>query len=66
MWHDSIVEEVRHVRATYANRFDNNIHAICEDIRKRQSASSHTVVSLQAQTPTAEIAKNRELDAKYR
>jgi hypothetical protein len=56
MWKDLIVEEVRRVRDDYARKFDYNIHAICEDCRKRQDISDHKVVSRTHRTPLKQVA----------
>lgn len=45
MWHDPIVEEIRKIREEHARKFNHDLHAICEDIRRRQGKSGHTVVS---------------------
>jgi len=37
---DPIVNEIRRIRQTYAERFNNDLHAICEDLR-RQERESH-------------------------
>jgi len=37
MWNDPIVEEVRAVRDRLAAEFDYDVHAIFEDLRKRQA-----------------------------
>jgi len=36
---DPIVEEVHAIRAAIAARFNNDLHAICEDARQRQAAA---------------------------
>lgn len=40
MINDPIVAEIRAIRRDYAKQFDNNLHAICEDLR-RQERESH-------------------------
>ena len=45
MWHDPIVEEIRRIRDEHAKKFNYDLHAICEDFRKRQLLSGRTVVS---------------------
>lgn len=45
MWKDPIVEEIRSIRDKNAVKFNYDIHAICEDARKRQNESGHKVVS---------------------
>jgi hypothetical protein len=45
MWRDTIVEEVHRFRDEQAKQFDNDLHAICEDIRKKQAASGRNPVT---------------------
>ncbi len=45
MPHDPIVEEIRKHRQEYAARFDFDIDAICEDIRREQKPSGRSVVT---------------------
>ncbi len=42
---DPIVAEVRAIRDKIAAKFHNDIHAICEDARKRERTSGHKLVS---------------------
>jgi hypothetical protein len=37
MWEYPIVKEVREIRKTLSERFDFDVHAIFEDLRKNQS-----------------------------
>lgn len=46
MWKDEIVEEVRRVRDEYAAKFDYDLDAIYEDIKKQENQSQRKVVSL--------------------
>lgn len=57
MWQDPIVEEVRRIRDEHAKRFNYDLHAICEDFRKKQSSSGHTVVSRQPRRPAIYVAQ---------
>lgn len=57
MWQDPIVEEVRRIRDEHAKRFNYDLHAICEDFRKKQSSSGHTVVSRQPRRPAIHVAQ---------
>ncbi|MEW6357076.1 MAG: hypothetical protein AB1696_12170 [Planctomycetota bacterium] len=41
---DPIVEEVRKARDKHARRFNYNLDAICQDIRKRQTKCGHKLV----------------------
>ena len=43
---DPIVEEVRNARAAHAAGFNYDLHAICEDLRKKEQSCGHVVVSL--------------------
>lgn len=36
---DPIVNEIRHIRRAYAERFNNDLHAICEDLRRQEQES---------------------------
>ena len=51
MWHDPIVEEIRRIRDEHAKKFNYDLHAICEDFRKRQRLSGRTVVSRPPRRP---------------
>jgi hypothetical protein len=46
MWKDEIVEEVRKVRDEYASKFNYNLDAIYEDIKKQEKQTKREVVSL--------------------
>ena len=46
MWKDSIVEEIRKNRDEYAKKFNYDLHAICQDMRKKQGQAGRRVVSL--------------------
>ena len=47
---DPIVEEIRKIRDAHAAKFQFDLHAICEDLRKQEKTCGHPVVSLPAQT----------------
>jgi len=36
---DPIVNEVRRIRQAYAEQFKNDLHAICEDLRRQERES---------------------------
>ena len=46
MWKDEIVEEVRKARDEYAAKFNYDLDAIYEDIKKQEKQSRRKVVSL--------------------
>ena len=37
---DPIVNEIRQIRRAYAERFNNDLHAICEDLRRQERESN--------------------------
>lgn len=51
MWKDPIVEEVRKVREEHAKKFNYDIHAICQDIRKQERRSRRKLVTLPPKRP---------------
>ena len=55
MWKDSIVEEVRRIREEYAEKFDNDLHSICEGLRKNQLSSGRMVVSRPSRRPVTAV-----------
>jgi len=46
MWTDEIVEEVRKVREEYAAKFNHDLEAIYQDLKKREREGQREVVSL--------------------
>jgi hypothetical protein len=42
---DSIVEAIRKIRGAHAAKFQFDLHAICEDLRKKEKTCGHPVVS---------------------
>ncbi|CAK0776823.1 hypothetical protein CCP3SC1AL1_860010 [Gammaproteobacteria bacterium] len=51
MWQDPIIEETRRIKDEYAKKFNYDLHAICEDLRQKQSLSGHRVVFRQPRKP---------------
>jgi len=45
MWQDPVVEEIHRIREEHAKKFNGDLQAIYEDIRKRQAQSGRKVVS---------------------
>ncbi len=45
MWRDPIVEEIRLESELYAQQFDFDLHAIFNDLKKREQTSGRQVVS---------------------
>lgn len=46
MWKDEIVEEIRKVRDEYAAKFNYDLDAIYEDIKKQEEQTERKVISL--------------------
>ncbi|MBI1913314.1 MAG: hypothetical protein HYS12_00935 [Planctomycetes bacterium] len=44
--HDPIVEEIRKVREAYSARFNHDLDAMYEDIRKQEELSGRTFIQL--------------------
>jgi len=42
---DPIIEEIQKIRKEYARRFDNNLHSICEDARRKQKLKGRHVAA---------------------
>ena len=53
---DPIVEEIHRIREEYAKRFNNDLHAICADLRARQAMSGRQVVSRPPRKPSTRNA----------
>ena len=51
MSQDPIVEEIHRIRVQYAEKFDNDMHAICEDARKKQLQCSPLITSRPPRKP---------------
>ena len=63
MNNDPIVEEVHKIREAYAEKFDNDLHKICEDARLRQQRENRKVVKRLAKKPVVqpEVAQPYQL-----
>ena len=55
MWHDPIVEEIQRIRDEQAKKLNYDLHAICEDLRKKQSTFGIKVIS---RSPRRTIVNN--------
>jgi hypothetical protein len=56
MWRDPVVEEIHRVRDEQAKKFGYDLHAICEDIRKKQAISGRKLVTRRPRKPTVHDA----------
>jgi len=43
---DPIIAEIRRIRAEYAAQFHGDLHAMCEDLRRRERESGRVYVAL--------------------
>ena len=46
MWKDPIVEEIRKIRDAHARKFNYDLQAIFEELKKQEEASGRQFVSL--------------------
>ena len=53
MWKDPIVEEVRKIRQQHAKRFNFDLRAIVDDLRKQQEQSGRKYVRFEPRRPLA-------------
>ena len=60
MWNDPIVEEVRQVRDEHAKKFNYDLRAIAEDLKKQQATSGRKVVALSPKKPV--VLSRTEID----
>ncbi len=44
MWRDPVVEEVRSIRDAYAKRFNYDLDAIVDDLRKKEAQGDRELV----------------------
>ena len=51
MWKDPIVEKVRKTRQAHAKKFNYDLHAICEDLRKQERRTRRKLVTLPPKRP---------------
>lgn len=45
MRNDPIVDEIRRIRQEHTDRFNGDLHAICEDLRRQERQSGREYVS---------------------
>ena len=57
MWKDPIVEEVRKIRQQHAERFNFDLRAIVDDLRKQQEQSGRRYVRFEPRQPSAAAKK---------
>jgi len=60
---DSITEEIRATRKRLAAKFDNNLEAILDDIRKREESDGRTYLILPPRRSTIESNEPDDLSS---
>ena len=58
MWHDEVLAEIYNYREEYAKSFDYNLHAIVEDLEKKQAASGRQIIFTPIVKPTRQENKS--------
>ena len=56
-------DEIRAIRRELAARFDNDVHRIAEDTRRRQRESGRTYISLPKRLPQPQSTTNHAMHA---
>ena len=51
MWKDEILEEIYRIREEHAKAFNYDLKAICDDLRRRQTASGRKIISKPLRRP---------------
>lgn len=59
MWTDTIVEETRKARDEYAARFNYDLAAMYEDLKKQEQFNSSRLISLPPKEPTVLLPKKK-------
>ncbi len=57
MWADSVLEEVRKIRASQAAAFAFDVRAVVADLRRREGADGRAVLLPPAQIPAAPVRR---------
>lgn len=45
MWKDSIIEEIHKYREDYLKQFNYDLHAVCQDIRKKENKNERPFIT---------------------
>jgi hypothetical protein len=59
MTSNPIIDEIHNTRREYAERFGNDLHAICEDARQKQGREGRLVVPASPKPAEHQDIKNR-------
>jgi hypothetical protein len=57
MARDPIIEDLHKVRESIAERFGNDLHAICADAQRKQGSDGHRVVRLSPRPALKKIGR---------
>jgi hypothetical protein len=63
MFRDAITEEIREIRHQLAERFENDVDRIGDDLRRREASSGRRIVRLPKRPPRATAATNQRMKA---
>jgi hypothetical protein len=58
MWKDEVLEEIHKIREEHAKYFNYDLHAICEDLRKKQAARGRKIITQPLNTETEQTLEN--------
>ena len=59
MWTDLIVDEIRREREAYAAKFNFDLEAIYQDIKRQEQESGHEIVTLPLKRRAAEAEEKQ-------
>jgi Zn-dependent M16 (insulinase) family peptidase len=62
---DPIVEEIHKIRKEFAEKFDYNVDAMFEDLRKKQIESNRKIVSFAKRTKKRQNIRNELLKSNF-
>ncbi len=51
MYKDAIIEEIHKIREAHAKEFNYDLQAICDDLRRKESASGRLIISQPLKQP---------------
>lgn len=59
MWTDTIVEETRKARDEYAAKFNYDLDAMYEDLKKQEKCNEERLVSLPPKEPVVPVERKK-------
>ena len=57
---DSVIQEIRQIKEANAAKFGHDVHAMLEDLQKRQGAAGRKVVTLAPRRPRVVDPRGRK------